>query len=160
MSLDEIIEIMGGDFEYPAPGGSTAFGTGDPTGYIANSNTLPGFAFKPKVNPGSDYSEVKSLIKSGGQDYSELVVTGSAKYNDSISADMTYKDLAAQFGDFDIRGYGAERNYFYQKEINGQTVHFCFVVDPELNAYNENSVLSSKVLNEFNPSLHDIAVRH
>ncbi len=160
MSLDEIIEIMGGDFEYPAPGGSTAFGTGDPTGYIANSNTLPGFAFKPKVNPESDYSEVKSLIKSGGQDYRELVVTGSAKYNDSISADMTYNDIASRFGYRDLQCAGAERSYHYHTEINGREVVFSFISDDELESQSERGRLSSDVLKEYNPTIHDIAVRH
>lgn len=163
-SLDEIIEIMGGDFECSRGSSSTAFGT-DNTGlvHITNNDILPGIEIYPLLpvdNYTEDLSVIKDKIKEGGMDYHRIVLTGSAKYNDSFSADMTYNDIASQFGYRDLQAVGAERSYFYGAEINGRQVSFCFISDDELESHSERGYLSSDVLKEYNPTIHDIAVRH
>ena len=159
-SLDEIIEIMGGDFECSRELITTSFGTGDFRVWIYNNDILPGIAIMPKVDQQLDLSETKTLIKSGGQDYYGIVCIESGKYNDSFSADMTYNDIASQFGYRDLQTVGAERSYHYGAEINGRQVSFCFISDDELESHSERGYLSSDVLKEYNPKIHDIAVRH
>ena len=162
--LGEIIEIMGGDFEI-TNSKSVAFGGDGSPLWIYNDSTLPGFSFCPKIywDHSSDFSDVKNEIKTaidnGERDYTGLTVTGSAKYNDTLSADTTYTQLAERFGDFDMMAIGAEGHYYYSDEIDGRNVRFCIIdSDQRIYEHSTNGKIYAAALRELDPTLSEIIV--
>ena len=162
--LGEIIEIMGGDFEI-TNSKSVAFGGDGSPLWIYNDSTLPGFSFCPKIywDYSSDFSDVKNEIKTaidnGERDYTGLIVTGSAKYNDTLSADTTYTQLAERFGDFDMMAIGAEGHYYYSDEIDGRNVRFCIIdSDQRIYEHSTNGKIYAAALRELDPTLSEIIV--
>ena len=162
--LGEIVEIMGGDFEV-TNSKSVAFGTDGSPLWIYNDSTLPGFSFCPKIywDHSSDFSDVKNEIKTaidnGERDYTGLIVTGSAKYNDTLSADTTYTQLAERFGDFDMMAIGAEGHYYHSDEIDGRNVRFCIIdSDQRIYEHSTNGKIYAAALRELDPTLSEIIV--
>ena len=162
--LGEIVEIMGGDFEV-TNSKSVAFGGDGSPLWIYNDSTLPGFSFCPKIywDYSSDFSDVKNEIKTaidnGERDYTGLIVTGSAKYNDTLSADTTYTQLAERFGDFDMMAIGAEGHYYYSDEIDGRNVRFCIIdSDQRIYEHSTNGKIYAAALRELDPTLSEIIV--
>ena len=162
--LGEIVEIMGGDFEV-TNSKSVAFGGDGSPLWIYNDSTLPGFSFCPKIgwDHSSDFSDVKNEIKTaidnGERDYTGLIVTGSAKYNDTLSADTTYTQLAERFGDFDMMAVGAEGHYYHSDEIDGRNVNFCIIdSDQRIYEHSTNGKISAAALRELDPTLSEIIV--
>ena len=162
--LGEIVEIMGGDFEV-TNSKSVAFGGDGSPLWIYNDSTLPGFSFCPKIywDYSSDFSDVKNEIKTaidnGERDYTGLIVTGSAKYNDTLSADTTYTQLAERFGDFDMMAIGAEGHYYYFDEIDGRNVRFCIIdSDQRIYEHSTNGKIYAAALRELDPTLSEIIV--
>ena len=162
--LGEIVEIMGGDFEV-TNSKSVAFGGDGSPLWIYNDSTLPGFSFCPKIywDYSSDFSDVKNEIKTaidnGERDYTGLTVTGSAKYNDTLSADTTYTQLAERFGDFDMMAIGAEGHYYYSDEIDGRNVRFCIIdSDQRIYEHSTNGKIYAAALRELDPTLSEIIV--
>ena len=162
--LGEIVEIMGGDFEV-TNSKSVAFGGDGSPLWIYNDSTLPGFSFCPKIywDYSSDFSDVKNEIKTaidnGERDYTGLIVTGSAKYNDTLSADTTYTQLAERFGDFDMMAIGAEGHYYYSDEIDGRNVRFCIIdSDQRIYEHSTNGKITAAALRELDPTLSEIIV--
>ena len=110
-SLDEIIEIMGGDFQTEYEGEHLINYTSG--GFcIFNNDTLPGFAFfvKPAegysydglADPMTDLSGAKQDVLDGKYTIDFLGVYGSGKYNDKISADMTYLEVSEVIGSYEL----------------------------------------------------------
>lgn len=101
--LSEIIEIMGNDYEVEFEGehmlGITSGGVS-----IYNNTTLPGFAFFVGGDPASDSAEsIKKKISDGTiHSYNSITVYGNAKYNESISADMTYLEVSKVIGSYEL----------------------------------------------------------
>ena len=164
--LGEIVEIMGGDFEV-TNSKSVAFGTDGSPLWIYNDSTLPGFSFCPKIywDHSSDFSDVKNEIKTaidnGERDYKGLIATGSAKYNDTLSADTTYTQLAERFGDFDMMAIGAEGHYYHSDEIDGRNVRFCIIdSDQRINEHSTNGKITAAALRELDPTLSEIIVSY
>ena len=168
--LGEIVEIMGGDFEI-TNSKSVAFGTDGSPLWIYNDSTLPGFSFCPKIywDHSSDFSdvkddlknEIKTAVNNGERDYKGLIATGSAKYNDTLSADTTYTQLAERFGDFDLMGVGTEGHYYHSEDIDGRRVGFCFIdSDQRMYERSTNGKISAADLSELNPTLSEIIVNY
>ena len=165
-SLAEITEIMGDDYTINNDNDySFAFGSGGGTYYIVNENTLPGIAVHPSFNSGfyddmNNDIDVREQIKKGSYDYNGIAVYGSRKLNENISADMTYNELAAQIGDFEMHGAG-QQTLFFTTNIKSYDVTFVITTydNEELGARLKDGKVSSADLKEINPTLHDIAVR-
>ena len=110
--LSEILEIMGGDFNTEYEGEHLIYYTSG--GFcIYNNETLPGFAFfvKPSekysyddlADPMSNLSGAKQDILDGKYDSIEFMgVYDTAKYNDKISADMTYLEVSEAIGRYEL----------------------------------------------------------
>ena len=102
-SLAEIVALMGGDFKHDHAKGVIYY-TSDSL-YIYNDDTLPGFVIYLKWDYGvrTDYDsmstkEIKSKIDSGFFRVDFIAMYDSAKLNDTISADMNYKEFTAAYG--------------------------------------------------------------
>ena len=110
--LSEIIEIMGGDFQTEYEGKHLINYTSG--GFcIFNNDTLPGFAFfvKPAegysyddlADPMTDLSGAKQDVLEGKYDSIDFLgVYDSGKYNETISADMTYLEVSEAIGSYEL----------------------------------------------------------
>ena len=111
-SLAEIIDIMGGDFEIEYNGKHLIYYTSGGL-CIYNDETLPGFAFfvKPRddidreelSSPEGNLDDVKTDILSCKYDgFYFMGVYDKAKYDDNISADMTYKEVSEVLNTYEL----------------------------------------------------------
>lgn len=142
-SLNEIIDIMGGDYEANHLQLSNAFSSsGCP--YIYNENKLPGFAF---------------VAQEGDTSYSGISIMNGAKLNDSISSDMTYNQIADIIGDMDGFLAGQEGNIVCRGSVGGYNVTFCFIENNYIRENKSGGQLSSALLREGNPELQSIGLR-
>ena len=102
-TLTDIIDIIGEDYEVEFEGehmlGITSGGI-----CIYNNSILPGFAFFIGGDPASDSAEsIKKKISDGTiNSFSSITVYGNAKYNESISADMTYLEVSKVIGSYEL----------------------------------------------------------
>lgn len=110
-SLSEIIEIMGGDFQTEYSGEHLIYYTSG--GFcIFNNDTLPGFAFfispadryyDDLADPMTNLSGAKQDVLDGKYDSVDFIgVYGNAKYNEKISADMTYLEVSETIGSYKL----------------------------------------------------------
>lgn len=146
MNFKDIVAIMG-DYDTTRGILSPAFSS-EPIPYYYNTEKLPGFYFTNLPQGGNfDTRSFSIAIKDG------------AKLNDSISSDMTYKELAEVIGDFDVQGVGAETTLVHHEEIDGHLVSF--VVSPDNGLYKKTTggKITSDILREENPRLHSIGIR-
>lgn len=142
-SLNEIIEIMGGDYKANHLQLSNAFSSsGCP--YIYNENKLPGFAF---------------VAQEGDTSYSGISIMNGAKLNDTISSDMTYNQIADIIGDMDGFLAGQEGNIACSGSVNGYNITFCFIENNYIRENKSGGQLSSALLREGNPGLQSIGLR-
>ena len=142
-SLNEIIDIMGGDYEANHLQLSNAFSS-DGCPYIYNENKLPGFAF---------------VAQEGDTSYSGISIMNGAKLNDTISSDMTYNQIADIIGDMDGFLAGQEGNIVCRGSVNGYNVTFCFIENNYIRENKSGGQLSSALLREGNPELQSIGLR-
>ena len=140
-SLDEIIEIMGGDYTSEHVQLSNAFSSsGAP--YIYNYDVLPGFAFETYDNY-----------------YRGISIMDGAKLNDKISSDMTYNQIADEIGDMEGMLVAQEGNIACSKTVDGYSVAFCFIENDYIRNNKDNSgKITSDVLRGGNPSLQSIGL--
>ena len=142
-SLNEIIEIMGGDYKADHLQLSNAFSSaGCP--YIYNENKLPGFAF---------------IAREGDTSYSGISIMNGAKLNDSISSDMTYNQIADIIGDMDGFLAGQEGNIMCRSSVDGYNVTFCFIENNYIRENKSGGQLPGALLREGNPELQSIGLR-
>lgn len=139
-SLSEIKEIMGGEYETEFVQLPYVFSSSG-SNYFHNYDVLPGFAFHESGNGCNGIS-----------------IMNGAKLNDSISSDMTYNQLAAVLGDFDVYAAG-QGTVFYTTTVDGYDVSFCFFTNDNLVTNMVNGNISSDVLKADNPVLHSIGLR-
>ena len=142
-SLNEIIEIMGGDYKADHLQLSNAFSS-DGCPYIYNENKLPGFAF---------------VAQEGDTSYSGISIMNGAKLNDTISSDMTYNQIADIIGDMDGFLAGQEGNIVCRGSVEGYNVTFCFIENNYIRENKSGGQLSSALLREGNPELQSIGLR-
>ena len=142
-SLNEIIDIMGGDYEANHLQLSNAFSS-DGCPYIYNENKLPGFAF---------------VAQEGDTSYSGISIMNGAKLNDTISSDMTYNQIADIIGDMDGFLAGQEGNIMCRSSVDGYNVTFCFIENNYIRENKSGGQLSSALLREGNPELQSIGLR-
>lgn len=142
-SLNEIIEIMGGDYEANHLQLSNAFSS-DGCPYIYNENKLPGFAF---------------VAQEGDTSYSGISIMNGAKLNDTISSDMTYNQIADIIGDMEGFLAGQEGNIVCRGSVEGYNVTFCFIENNYIRENKSGGQLSSALLREGNPELQSIGLR-
>lgn len=111
-SLAEIIDIMGGDFNVEYGVEHLIYYT-SPAPCIYNDSTLPGFAFfvKPREDidleelssPEGNLNDVKTDIITGKYDsFYFMGVYDNAKYDENISADMTYKEVSEVLNSYEL----------------------------------------------------------
>ena len=142
-SLNEIIDIMGGDYEANHLQLSNAFSS-DGCPYIYNENKLPGFAF---------------VAQEGDTSYSGISIMNGAKLNDTISSDMTYNQIADIIGDMEGFLAGQEGNIVCRGSVEGYNVTFCFIENNYIRENKSGGQLSSALLSEGNPELQSIGLR-
>ena len=142
-SLNEIIDIMGGDYEANHLQLSNAFSS-DGCPYIYNENKLPGFAF---------------VAQEGDTSYSGISIMNGAKLNDTISSDMTYNQIADIIGDMEGFLAGQEGNIVCRGSVKGYNVTFCFIENNYIRENKSGGQLSSALLREGNPELQSIGLR-
>lgn len=142
-SLNEIIDIMGGDYEANHLQLSNAFSS-DGCPYIYNENKLPGFAF---------------VAQEGDTSYSGISIMNGAKLNDTISSDMTYNQIADIIGDMNGFLAGQEGNIVCRGSAEGYNVTFCFIENNYIRENKSGGQLSSALLREGNPELQSIGLR-
>ena len=142
-SLNEIIDIMGGNYEANHLQLSNAFSS-DGCPYIYNENKLPGFAF---------------VAQEGDTSYSGISIMNGAKLNDTISSDMTYNQIADIIGDMEGFLAGQEGNIVCRGSVNGYNVTFCFIENNYIRENKSGGQLSSALLREGNPELQSIGLR-
>ena len=108
-TIPEIIDIMGGEFNFDKSKGLIWYSGGG--FYIYNDDRLPGFVFYIDEAQ-SDYQSLKdtegeekadkqireNLINGKYKTISFIALYGSAKLNDSISADMNYQQFISAYG--------------------------------------------------------------
>ena len=154
--LSEIIDIMGGDFQTEYSGEHLIYYTSG--GFcIFNNNTLPGFAFfvnpaegysyDDLADPMTDLSGAKQDVLDGKYDSIDFMgVYDSAKYNDKISADMTYLEVSEAIGSYEVLPLvGAV--YLRQAIDSNATVY-----------YNNDHELNEESAKSENPGIKGIAV--
>ena len=142
-SLNEIIDIMGGDYEANHLQLSNAFSS-DGCPYIYNENKLPGFAF---------------VAQEGDTSYSGISIMNGAKLNDTISSDMTYNQIADIIGDMEGFLAGQEGNIVCRGSVEGYNVTFCFIENNYIRENKSGGQLSSALLRGGNPELQSIGLR-
>ena len=142
-SLNEIIDIMGGDYEANHLQLSNAFSS-DGCPYIYNENKLPGFAF---------------VAQEGDTSYSGISIMNGAKLNDTISSDMTYNQIADIIGDMEGFLAGQEGNIVCRGLVDGYNVTCCFIENNYIRENKSGGQLSSALLREGNPELQSIGLR-
>lgn len=142
-SLNEIIDIMGGDYEANHLQLSNAFSS-DGCPYIYNENKLPGFAF---------------VAQEGDSNYSGISVMNGAKLNENISSDMTYSQIADIVGDMDGFLAGQEGNIMCRNTVDEYNVTFCFIENSYIRENSDGAQLSGDLLRAGNPELQSIGLR-
>ena len=142
-SLNEIIDIMGGDYEANHLQLSNAFSS-DGCPYIYNENKLPGFAF---------------VAQEGDTSYSGISIMNGAKLNDTISSDMTYSQIADIVGDMDGFLAGQEGNIMCRNTVDEYNVTFCFIENSYIRENSDGAQLSGDLLRAGNPELQSIGLR-
>lgn len=148
MNLKDIIAIMGGEYETIHDLVTPAFSS-EPIDYIHNDTALPGFYF-------DCYGAPEDFDTNGFG----IALKDSAKLNDTISADMTYNELAAVIGDFDVQAVGGAWSLVYYTTVDGCGVSF--IIEPNEYLYQnatEGQLITSDMLKEANPNLNSIALR-
>lgn len=142
-SLNEIIDIMGGNYEANHLQLSNAFSS-DGCPYIYNENKLPGFAF---------------VAQEGDSNYSGISVMNGAKLNENISSDMTYSQIADIVGDMDGFLAGQEGNIMCRNTVDEYNVTFCFIENSYIRENSDGAQLSGDLLRAGNPELQSIGLR-
>lgn len=169
----EIISLMGGDFEI---GVDKTYRTNlnpvfGPMIYIYNDKVMPGMHFYLDINntdwkeyqksytngkfPKSTENKIRKNCLNGNYSWSDLVLTGSAKLNNSVSANMKYNKLTEALGfDFDCMYINGSYLQHYVDYVS-----FCFSGQGFSNdlAYGQNA--SAELLHKNNPVLFDITVK-
>lgn len=175
-SLAEIIDIMGGDFEIEYNGKHLIYYTSGGL-CIYNDETLPGFAFfvKPRddidreelSSPEGNLDDVKTDILSCKYDgFYFMGVYDKAKYDDNISADMTYKEVSEVLNTYELEPIVASSSlrqklcYDGQESTNNQVQYQYVEVQTyqkqtEYGVFTAPNVESAK---EKNPSIKGIVV--
>lgn len=161
MNLNEIIDIMGGDFTVDSAGYDPIRGTSPVGVCIYNYDVLPGFKFCiPKANVDNiNGQDVKSNIKSGKYgNYEYIYLSEKAKLTDKISANMTYNELVSVIGEFDCVGAAvASGCYFYTTNTVGDITRYVFPPNDSLINSGINEVKRDWLRNN-NPTLSGIIV--
>lgn len=166
-NLSEFVALMGSDYQvgsinilgrpFTIPDGS------DSALMVYNETTMPGIAmevpYSIKQEIGSGVN-VRDKIQRGDYDYNSIVVYNNGKLNDTISANMTYTDLTPELGDFDCKGAGGERNYFFISETNNAKVYyyFDFYSIADFYQYTQNGIIPSANMRILNPKISRIEV--
>lgn len=190
--LNEIIKIMGGDFDMEESGPHLIYYTSG--GFcIYNDDTLPGFAFfiddaekdfskivteeyekKNNQYPDEDYDQahdaaykkIKEKLKAG--EYHKISFIGvydHAKYDERISADMTYTEVSEVLGSSELSSL-AGAGFMSQKipkSDNGEQNDIIYYNTPEeLHQYivekNGYQTYDENKARELNPTIFGIAV--
>ena len=162
-SLDEIIDIMGGDFQHNHDKGVIYY-TSDPN-YIYNDDYLPGFVFYLKREDVEDdldsksVVEIKKNIADGKYTLDFIAVYPPAKLDDNISANMHYSDFIASYGDTEAvilpgSGYPGHSVTDYNKGNIDRFIVFYEKFDPSVNL---DEINLGNFLRETNPRIHAIA---
>ena len=135
-SLSDIVDIMGRDFDVEIDGRHAIYYTSGCVCFY-NNDVLPGFAFFINADPASDEATIKQNILNG--DYSSFAFIGvfdNAKYDERISADMTYVQVSEIIGYYDVMPLFGAGGYFYQELHNSGNIK-------DLVCYNMSNSLSS-----------------
>lgn len=138
--LDEIKEIMGGDYQYELKQLSNAFSSSG-CNYVYNFDVLPGFAFAVDVNG-----------------YYGISIMHGAKLNDSISSDMTYDQIADIIGDMDGMLVGQDNNIACHAVVDGYNVTFCFIANDYIFRNKTGGKLPGELLRAGDPGLQSIGL--
>lgn len=125
--MDEIKEIMGGDYQTERAQLCNAFSS-EPINYIHNYDVLPGFAF----------------TGDGSNEYYNIAIINGGKLNNKISSDMTYSQIADIIGDMDGMMIGQGYNLAATATVDGYTVTFCFM----LNDYLSDKIVGGKITSD------------
>ena len=175
-SLGEIIDIMGGDFEIEYNGKHLIYYTSGGL-CIYNDETLPGFAFfvepRDDINredlssPEGNLDDVKTDILSGKYDGFYFVgVYDKAKYDDYISADMTYKEVSKVLNSYELEpliasGSLRQKLCYDGQESTDNQVQYQYVEVQTYQKQTEYGVVTApnvESAKEQNPSIKGIVV--
>ena len=140
-SLDEIIDIMGGDYESETLQLSNAFSSSG-CSYVYNYDVFPGIAFA-----------------TGEDSYYGISIMDGAKLNNSISSDMTYDQIADVIGEMDGMFVGQGGNISCSADVDGYRVSFCFIENDYIENNKTGGTITSDVLRAGNPNLQSIGLR-
>ena len=163
-SVKEIVEIMGGKFEYGRGKGVNEYTDGGCC--IYNDDTLPGFViYLTRAGMYEDtfvsqsFDALKSDIDKDLYDINFIGINDSAKLNDSISADMRYRDFIAAYGKADAiiipgAGYPGHIIRDYNKGNIGNLFVF-YEADDSLRPSGSEAI-SEELMNEKNPKIYGI----
>lgn len=160
--LSEIMTMMGGKFDCGLDCASLAFGTNNVLS-IYNENVFPGMMFTPNLTFTPDYNDlsraITPLLNGEYNNYRGITVRGKAKLNDTISADMTYNQLAKLLGDFDMGGF-AQESFAHKTNIDGHTVVIVLRNQHgNLDQYLQgDSILHADTLHQLNPLFESFAL--
>lgn len=155
-TVPEIIDIMGGYFQF----GSIQPGNSNERYFvICNPETLPRFQFILNGLKSEDFYNNEAVetenIKSGKYDLKYIDITGSAKLDNNISADMRYNDLTKYYGNFNCQIAGAGNVVYSVKNSNGKEIaEFIF----NYNNVGTSYEITSETMKTTNPQLKQITV--
>lgn len=169
-SLNEIINLMGEEFTVEYNGEHLIYYTSGGL-CIYNNETLPGFVFfiKPAngveygsiSDPNTDLSGVKEDILAKDKYVLDFIALfDSAKLNNSISADMNYKDFISAYGEVEtvlLPGSGSPGHYidnYNSKYIDDVIVYY----ESFDEAYSSSDTVSKHIMTGKNPSITGIVV--
>ena len=157
MSLSEIVDIMGGSFQFGARYVGDSI---ESSLVICNPGTLPGYQFVVKGVTydafESNQTTVTQDIKDGKYDIQFIYFSGSFKLDENISADMSYKDLTNFYGEFGCLIAGGAGNAVYSKTDAEQNVNITFEFDGDLIQYADGGEINAETMKAVNPKIKEI----
>lgn len=158
MSLSQIVDILGPDFEIATDGEYLIYYT-SPSVHIYNFDVLPGYIFyidgiNPYFESESDIENERQKIIDGEYDRVSFIgLVDDAKLDSDVSADMTYNELTQVYGDFEMPSPAGAGTVCYSED----NVVLCFnykdIADGDPFSGNGYTV---QVLKKYNPPLEYI----
>ncbi len=168
-TIPEIIEIMGGEYDCGADRAKDPTGIDDANSIfsIYNQEKIPGmkFCWVGMITNGFD-SYIRSSLEKGEYPLYAIQVTGSAKADEKINADMNYNDCSKAIGKFDcelsyMKTYnGREKTISYSYESQNAIVILNFEIDSSLQKKIDagQTEFTSDEMRENNSKLRNIEV--
>lgn len=155
-TLSEIVEIMGGNFQY----GPVYVGDNQTSSLaIGNPETLKGYEFIVHGITYRDFEKNWSTeienIKAGKYTYDYIYVGSVGALDDKVTGDMTYNDLTAIYGDFDCIVAGGKGNVCYSVKADDGSDYATITFDKTGLSLSDTS---SKAMKSANPKVETIIV--